>query len=230
MDRLIPVLLAIGAAACAPEPKTTADAQQLGRDHAVEELSAAVDVLDAMREIPAQRREAAKCVVVIPSLIRGGFIVGGRHGEGVVSCRTPSGWSAPAFVGLTGGSAGFQFGLESSDVVMIVMSERGMAQLFRSSFTLGADASGAAGPVGDGAQAATDATMTAEVLSYARSRGLFAGAELSGSVVTQDSDRLAAFYGSSHDVHAILAGEVPVPREATHFVGRLAAVFAGPRS
>jgi lipid-binding SYLF domain-containing protein len=116
--------------------------------------------------------------------------------------------------------------MESSDVVMLVMSKRGMTQLFRSGVALGADASGSAGPVGDGAQAATDATMTAQVVSYVRSRGLFAGAELSGSVVTQDSDTLAAVYGPSHDVHAILAGEVSVPPEVQRFVERLSADFA----
>jgi lipid-binding SYLF domain-containing protein len=189
-----------------------------------------VDVIDATREIPAKRREDAKCVVVIPSLVRGGFIVGARHGEGVVSCRTARGWSAPAFVAVNGGSAGLQVGVESSDLVMLVMSDRGMAQLFRSRVALGADASGSAGPAGDGAQAGTDATMTAEILSYGRSRGLFAGAELSGSVLTEDRDTLSALYGASHDLHAILAGEVPVPPQAASFVGHLAAAFAAPRT
>jgi lipid-binding SYLF domain-containing protein len=230
MNRPISLALVVGALACSSEPKSPAQVQQQGRDRAVEELSAAVDVLDAMRVIPAKRREGARCVAVIPSLVRAGFIVGGRHGEGIVSCRTQSGWSAPAFITLSGGSAGFQLGVESSDIVMLVMSDRGMAQLFRTSFALGADVSGSAGPVGEGAQAGTDATITAEILSYARSRGLFAGAELSGTVVTQDQDALMAVYGPSHDVHSILAGQVAVPGEASHFVERLTATFSGPRS
>jgi lipid-binding SYLF domain-containing protein len=230
MNKTISLLLVVGALACASEPKSAAEVRQQGRDRAVDELSAAVDVLDAMRVIPAKRREETRCVAVIPSLVRAGFIVGGRHGEGIVSCRTQGGWSAPAFIRLSGGSAGFQVGVESSDIVMLVMSDRGMTQLFRTSFALGADASGSAGPVGEGAQAGTDPTMTAEILSYARSRGLFAGAELSGSVVTQDEDALTAVYGPSHDVRSILAGQVAVPGEASRFVERLTAAFAGPRS
>jgi lipid-binding SYLF domain-containing protein len=147
------------------------------------------------------------------------------RGEGVVTCRAASGWTAPAFITVTGGSAGFQIGIESSDVVMLVTSDRGISKLFQSGFTVGVDATAAAGPVGNGTEAATDPSMTAEVLKYARSRGLFAGAELSGAVVKPDRDALVAIYRNEGDVHAILAGSTPVPSEAEGFVQRVASAF-----
>ncbi len=217
------VLLASGCSQ--PAPKSAAEARDADHDRAVEELADATQVLDEMNQIPTRHRERAKCVVVVPSLVRAGFVVGARHGDGVASCRSKIGWSAPAFVTITGGSAGLQIGVESSDLVMLVMSDRGMTKLFRTSFALGADASAAAGPVGQAAQAGTDASITAEILTYARSRGLFAGAELSGAVVKQDREALEAVYGSAADVHGILAGDVAVPREAGSFLARLGAAF-----
>ncbi|HTQ44952.1 MAG TPA: lipid-binding SYLF domain-containing protein [Polyangiaceae bacterium] len=181
-----------------------------------------MQVLDEMNQIPSRHRERANCVVIVPSLVRAGFVVGARHGDGVASCRSKSGWSAPVFVSITGGSAGLQIG-----VVMLVMSDRGMTKLFRKSFALGADASAAAGPVGQAAQAGTDVSITAEILTYARSRGLFAGAELSGAVVKQNIEALRALYGSAADVHDILAGDVAVPKEAGGFLERLGAAFPG---
>jgi lipid-binding SYLF domain-containing protein len=216
------MLLAVG---CSQPPKSPAEARASNHDRAVEELADAAQVLDEMNQIAERHRERARCVAVIPSLVRAGLIVGGRHGDGVVSCRTPSGWSSPAFISISGGSAGLQVGVESSDVVMLVMSDRAKAQLFRSDFALGADASASAGPVGEAAQAGTDGSMTAEILSYARSRGLFAGAELSGVVVKQDMDALTSTYGGSPDVHAILAGDVAAPREASALLSKLAAQF-----
>jgi SH3 domain-containing YSC84-like protein 1 len=209
---------------CSHPPKSPSEARDaLG--HAAEELSDATQVLDEMNQIPARHRERARCVMVIPSLLRAGLIVGARHGDGVVSCRVQGGWSAPAFVTMTGGSAGFQAGVESSDMVMLVTSDRAMTTLFRSSFTLGTDASASAGPVGEAAQAGTDASMRAEILSYAHSRGLFAGAELSGAVVKQDSDALAATYGPSADVHGILGGAIAPPPMSRAFLERLTASF-----
>ncbi|HEX8792411.1 MAG TPA: lipid-binding SYLF domain-containing protein [Polyangiaceae bacterium] len=208
-----------------PAPRSAAEARETDHDRAVEELADATQVLDEMNQIPSRHRERARCVVVVPSLVRAGLVIGGRHGDGVASCRSKNGWSAPVFVSITGGSAGFQIGVESSDLVMLVMSDRGMSKLFRASFALGADASAAAGPVGQAAQAGTDATITAEILTYARSRGLFAGAELSGAVVKQDGEALRALYGSSADVHDILAGEVAVPAEASRFLSRLGTAF-----
>jgi lipid-binding SYLF domain-containing protein len=218
-------VLAMAVAACSAPARSPADAPSADHQRAVDELQDATMVVDAMRDIPHTLRVRSRCVVVIPSLVRAGLFVGGRHGDGVVTCRTTAGWSGPAFVSLTGASAGAQVGVESSDVVLLVMSDRGMIRLFRSSFALGADASVAAGPVGEGSQAGTDASLTAEILSYARSRGLFAGAELSGTAVKQDESAVAALYGPAADIHAILAGEVAAPKEASPFLERIAAAF-----
>jgi lipid-binding SYLF domain-containing protein len=198
------------------------------RENARERLDESSTVVRAMLErdeIPREKRERARCVVVLPSLVSGGLVLGVKRGSGVVSCRTPAGWSPPAFVTVTGGSAGIQVGVESADVVMLVMSDRAVAQLFRSSFQVGADASAAAGPVGREAQAGTDEKMTAEILSYARSRGLFAGVQLNGAVMKQDPGPVLALYGGSSDVHAILAGEVPAPRETSPFSDELRKAF-----
>jgi lipid-binding SYLF domain-containing protein len=218
-------LLALGAASCASPARSPDQAHDAAVRSAVDELASATDVVDSMREIPLALRQHARCVIVVPTLIRGGLLVGARHGDGIVSCRTASGWSGPVFVSVTGGSAGLQIGVESSDVILLVMTDRGLSQLFRTSFALGADASVAAGPVGGGAQAGTDASMTAEILSYSRSRGLFAGAELGGSVLKRDGDAMGGLYGQEVDTRAVLAGEVPSPKEATEFLGRIAKVF-----
>jgi lipid-binding SYLF domain-containing protein len=216
-------------AACSGPARSPADAPGPDHQRALDELQDATVVVDAMRDIPHTLRVRARCVAVIPSLVRAGLFVGGRHGDGVVTCRTAAGWSGPAFVSLTGASAGAQVGVESSDVILLVMSDRGMTRLFRSSFALGADASVAAGPVGEGSQAGTDSSLTAEILSYARSRGLFAGAELSGTAVKQDEGAVAALYGPTADIHAILAGEVAAPKEARPFLERIAAAFPDAR-
>jgi lipid-binding SYLF domain-containing protein len=229
MRPITPCALALLMAGCSqPAARSAADTRAADHDRAVEELADATQVLDEMNQIPARHRERARCVVVVPSLVRAGLIVGARHGDGVASCRSKGGWSGPVFVTITGGSAGFQVGVESSDLVMLVMSDRGMTKLFRTSFALGADASAAAGPVGQAAQAGTDASITAEILTYARSRGLFAGAELSGAVVKQDRDALEAVYGATADVHEILAGSVAAPSEAGSFLARLGAAFPEP--
>lgn len=217
--------LTLFAVGCSGPAKSPAEVRTTNHDRAVEELADATQVLDEMNQISSGRRQRARCVAVIPSLVRAGLIVGGRHGDGVVSCRTASGWSGPAFISVSGGSAGLQLGVESSDVVMLVMTDRAKAQLFRSDFALGADASASAGPVGEAAQASTDAEMKAEILSYARSRGLFAGAELSGAVVKQDVDALVATYGETQDVHAILDGQVAAPKESSSFLNKLVAEF-----
>jgi lipid-binding SYLF domain-containing protein len=220
--------LALASSACDRGPSSPADARGADRQRAVEQLEESKTVVDAMlasEEIPLARRQRARCVVVIPSLVSGGLVVGVKRGSGVVSCRTPSGWSPPAFVTITGGSAGLQAGLESADVVMLVMSDRAVGQLFRSSFELGADASAAAGPVGRDTQASTDEKLTAEILSYARSRGLFAGVQLNGAVMKQDAGADSSLYAGSPDVRTILAGSVSAPREASAFADRLTRAF-----
>jgi lipid-binding SYLF domain-containing protein len=219
-------LLAVSAG-CGRSARSSSEASDQDRERAAELLRDATLVVRQLAEadIPGSRRERARCAVVIPSMVSGGLVIGARHGRGVVSCRAKAQWSGPVFVSISGGSAGFQAGLESSDIVMLIMSERAVAQLFRESFELGADVSAAAGPVGKGAQASTDTTMTAEILSYARSRGLFAGAQVSGAAMKQDHAATHALYGDGPDIHAILAGEVPPPKEAEAFLEQLQATF-----
>jgi lipid-binding SYLF domain-containing protein len=154
--------------------------------------------------IPQDLLERAECVAVFPSVIKAGFIVGGRGGRGVASCRTIEGWSAPAFFNLGGASIGLQIGAQSTDFVMLFMNTEGMNSLLSDEFTLGGDASVAAGPVGRQAGAATDLTLNAQILSYSRSRGLFAGLELNGVVIKPDKDDLRDVYGASATARKVL--------------------------
>jgi len=226
--RLAPclALLVISATSCASETRTPAQQSSDLRGWAKELVDdSSVVVRDMVSRIPPDQRGRARCVVVVPALVSGGFVVGAQHGNGVVTCRTPSGWSGPAFVSISGGSAGLQVGIESADVVMLINHERGLSRLFRSSFELGAGTSAAAGPAGGAAQASTDETLTAEIVSYARSRGLFAGVELSGAAMAQNRAAEDALYGGSPDVHAILTGEVPPPADVTGFLDAMRSAF-----
>src|ERR1019366_8335099 len=163
-------------------------------------IEAAGTILDEIQAAPDQRIPeevlgSAECVAVVPSPLNGGFVFGGRYGKGVASCRTPKGWSAPAFFAIGGGSFGLQIGGQATDVIMLIMHKNGINNLLSSQFKLGADASAAAGPVGRHAAADTDWKMRAQVLTYSRSRGLFAGLELSGAVIKQDKGSTREFYG-----------------------------------
>src|ERR1700689_1543056 len=163
-------------------------------------VEAAGTVLDEIQNAPDNRIPeevlgSAECVAVVPSLLNGGFVFGGRYGKGVASCRTPKGWSAPAFFTIGGGSFGLQIGGQATDLVMLIMNKGGMDHLLASQFKLGADASAAAGPIGRHAAADTDWKMRAEVWTYSRSRSHFAGLELSGAVVKQDKNSTRELYG-----------------------------------
>jgi lipid-binding SYLF domain-containing protein len=155
-------------------------------------------------------------------MLKGGFIVGAKYGRGLASCRTAKGWSAPAFFIVEGGSFGFQIGGQAVDLVMLVMNNAGMDHLLSSKFALGADASVAAGPVGRHAEANTDWKMHAEVLTYSRARGIFAGVSLNGAVVKQDKDSTREFYGHMVSFPASLKGEVDPPAAANDFLSSLA--------
>jgi lipid-binding SYLF domain-containing protein len=183
----------------------------------LDEIQAAPD-----KGIPQEVLGSAECVAVVPSLLNGGFVFGGRYGKGVASCRTPKGWSAPAFFMIGGGSFGLQIGGQATDVVMLIMNKRGMENLLSSKFKLGGDASAAAGPVGRHASADTDWKMRAQVLTYSRSRGLFAGLELSGAVIKQDQDSTRDFYGHMVPFRTSLTGEVDAPKDAYPFLSSLA--------
>jgi lipid-binding SYLF domain-containing protein len=156
--------------------------------------------------IPKQLFDSAKCVVVFPNVLKAGFIVGGRGGRGVGSCKNGGTWSSPAYFNLGGGSVGLQIGAESTDFVLLVMNDKGMNSLLSDSFTLGGDASVAAGPVGRQAGAETDLKLNAEILSYSRSKGLFGGLELKGVVIHSDKDDMKDVYGSNVTAKEVLNG------------------------
>lgn len=194
-----------------------------GRQDSIERLHLSSEVLNAMsgaadKGIPEEVLNNAKCIVVIPHLIKGGFIFGGSHGRGVATCRTAHGWSAPAFVSIGGGSWGLQAGLEGVDVVMLVMNDQGLQHLLSSKFKIGGDASASAGPVGRQTAAATDITMNSEILTYSRSHGVFAGISLNGAVVQKDDDSTRAIYGRNPSFRAILSGRTHSPRSADGFM------------
>ena len=168
--------------------------------------------------IPEEVLSNAKCIVVVPDLIKGGFIFGGKHGRGVASCRTEHGWSAPAFVSIGGGSWGLQIGVEGVDLVMLVMNDRGFQHMLSDKFELTGEGSVAAGPVGRHASAGTDWKMETEVLTYSRSRGVFAGLTLEGAVIEQDNDSTLAIYGKHMRFRNILSGRVSPPESTEQFV------------
>jgi lipid-binding SYLF domain-containing protein len=203
--------------ATSEEPNTKASGRVEAASTVLDEIQAAPD-----QRIPEEVLASADCVAVVPSLLNGGFVFGGRYGKGVASCRTEKGWSAPAFFVIGGGSFGFQIGGQATDVVMLIMNKNGMNNLLSSKFKLGADASAAAGPVGRHASADTDWKMRAEVLTYSRSRGLFAGLELSGAVIKQDKDSTREFYGRMVPFKTSLKGEIEAPKSAYPFLSTLA--------
>jgi SH3 domain-containing YSC84-like protein 1 len=193
------------------------------RQDSVARLQSSVDVLHSImatpdKGIPEEVLSNAKCILVVPDLIKGGFIFGGKHGRGVASCRTSSGWSAPAFVSVGGGSWGLQIGIEGVDLVMLVMNDQGFQHLLSSKFQLSGEGSVAAGPVGRHASAGTDWKMNTEVLTYSRSRGAFAGITLEGAVVEEDNDSTRAIYGKNMMFKNILSGRVSTPESAEAFV------------
>ena len=194
---------------------------------ATDRVEAAGTVLSEIQAAPDQRIPeevlgSAECVAVVPSLLKAGFGFGGRYGKGVATCRTEKGWSPPAFFVIGGGSFGFQIGGEAVDLVMLVMNKDGMKNLLSSKFKLGADASAAAGPVGRHASADTDWKMRAQVLTYSRARGLFAGLELAGAVIKQDKESTREFYGRMVPFKTSLTGEVDAPSAAYPFLSTVA--------
>lgn len=198
-------------------------------------VNAAKTVLDEIlsaqdRSIPMNILEQATCVGVVPGMLKGAFIFGGQYGQGVVTCRTGKGWSAPAFIRMAGGSFGFQIGGQSTDLVLVAVNDRGFQDLLKSKFKIGGDASAAAGPVGRAGQAATDWKMNAELLSYSRNKGLFAGIDLDGTSVTQNSEDTNTYYGTPHTFESILKGDVAVPQGAVPFVRSVAHYFVKAKS
>jgi len=177
--------------------------------------------------IPDEAYENAKCVAVVPGLVKGAFIFGGKHGRGIATCKLPDGtWSAPAFFTISGGSWGLQVGVEDIDLVMMIMADEGARHLLENKFQVGANASGAAGPIGRHASAGIDWKLDTKILTYSRSKGLFAGIDLDGSWIERDSDSTKALYGKDVSTSDLLTGEVPVPSEAKTFIAEVSRVKA----
>src|ERR1700686_3659920 len=199
-----------------------------GASDAPKRLDAAADVITEImaapdKGIPQDLLAKSECIVIVPGLKKGAFIVGGKYGKGFLSCRKKSGvgWSAPGSIRIEGGSVGFQIGGSEMDVFMLVMNERGVDRLLSTQFTLGGDATVAAGPVGRVAQAETDARMTAEILAYSRARGLFAGIALNGATLREDSDWNIDMYGKALKNREIIDGSVAPPKAAATLLSEL---------
>jgi SH3 domain-containing YSC84-like protein 1 len=196
------------------------------REDATERLENAGNVLHEImampdKGIPEEVLEHAKCIAVVPHMVKGGFIFGGKGGKGVATCRTANGWSAPAFITISGGSWGLQIGVEAVDVVLIIQNEKGMQKLLSSNFQIGADASAAAGPVGRHAEAGTDWKLDTEILTYSRAKGAFAGLTLEGASLRQDDDSRHAIYGRNVTTRATLLGKVAPPAAAKPFLAEV---------
>jgi len=184
------------------------------------ELSATPD-----KGIPDEVYKSAKCIAVVPRLLKGAFVFGGKHGRGTVTCKLPNGaWSAPAFFVISGGSWGLQAGAESIDLVMMIMTDEGARHLLENKFQVGANASGSAGPVGRHASAGVDWKLDTQILTYSRSKGLFAGVDLDGSWIEHDTDSTKALYNKDSSTNDLLAGKVPVPDEAKTFIAEVGRV------
>jgi len=175
--------------------------------------------------IPRSILAGASCVVVIPSYKKAAFVFGAQYGQGVATCRTPRGWSAPVCVQLTGGSFGFQIGGQATDLILIAMNDQGLQDMLKNKFKIGADAGASAGPVGRNAQAGTDWKLNAQFLTYSRSKGLFAGINLDGTVLSQNQDDTRALYGANIPFDTILKGNQATPPEAKPFVSTVAKHF-----
>jgi SH3 domain-containing YSC84-like protein 1 len=199
---------------------------QSRNDASTERLDKAGRVISAImsapdKGIPEEVLEHAKCIAVVPHMLKGGFIFGAENGRGVATCRTADGWSAPAFFAITGGNWGLQIGIEGIDLVMIIQNDRGMQRLLSSNFELGADASAAAGPVGRHASADTDWKLNTEILTYSRAKGAFAGLTIDGASIRRDDDSMRSFSGRHVSSRAVLSGRVPVPAAAQPFLSAI---------
>ncbi|MGA9421306.1 MAG: lipid-binding SYLF domain-containing protein [Rhodanobacteraceae bacterium] len=219
--RLAAICLGVLLVAGFASPARAGDKEITRAENAVRVLKEIMQAPDMA--IPRDLLRRAYAIAVIPDVLKAGFVVGGRRGEGLIAVKTPEGvWSNPSFITLTGGSVGFQAGVSSTDVVLVFRTERGVQSIVHGKFTLGADASAAAGPVGRSAQASTDAQLKAEIYSYSRARGLFAGVALDGSALAMDNEANQAVYGEGVTPRRIFEGGVDnVPNAVVDFRDRL---------
>ena len=224
MKILLSVVLLLGTTSVAWADQTPTDvADRL--NSAAATLQQVTDAPD--KGIPEEVLKGAKCVAVVPSMIKGAFIFGGKHGRGVSTCRLPDGtWSAPAFFTISGGSWGAQIGVEDIQLVMLIMNDDGMRNLLKDKFQVGGAISGAAGPVGRHASAGTDWKASTQILTYSRSHGLFAGIDLNGSWIERDQDSTRACYGKDYSVTQVLTGKVRAPGSAKPFLAEVEKVKA----
>lgn len=216
MKKLIALfaLLCVSSLAWANQNKTDVEDRLQSAAKTLEQIQGAPD-----KGIPQEVMEGAKCVAVVPSMIKGGFIFGGKHGRGVATCRLPNGsWSAPAFFTISGGSFGAQIGVEDVQLVMMIMNNDGMRHLLQDKFQVGAGISASAGPIGRQVSANEGWKLNSEILTYSRSHGAFAGADLGGAEVEKDASSTKAMYGKDLTSTAILTGKVPVPPAAHVFL------------
>jgi lipid-binding SYLF domain-containing protein len=210
---LCAVLLSLTNIAWAATAREATDGRLEHAGAVLHEIMAAPD-----KGIPEEVLEHAKCVAVVPHLLKGGFVFGAENGRGVATCRTENGWSAPAFFTITGGSWGLQIGVEGIDLVLVVQGDQGLEHLIGSKFEIGGDASAAAGPVGRHASADTDWKLNTEILTYSRAKGIFAGITLNGAAIRRDDDSTEAIYGAEISTRRLLRGDVPPPPQAQPFL------------
>jgi SH3 domain-containing YSC84-like protein 1 len=231
MKKMATIFCGLAMTACSLSARAEDDKAKVA-----ERLTAASQVIEEVmatpdKAIPSSVLAGASCVVVIPSYKKGAFVVGAQYGQGVATCHTGSGkWSAPVCVQLAGGSFGFQIGGQATDLVLIAMNQQGLQDMLKNKFKLGADAAASAGPVGRNAQAGTDWKLNAEFLSYSRSKGLFAGINLDGTVLSQNQDDTKALYGAAIPFDTILGGKQPTPVEARPFVRTVAKYFVAAKN
>jgi lipid-binding SYLF domain-containing protein len=229
-------LMMIAGVVSAPMAARAADASSMHKlDQRMDSAATTLEEIESvkLKAVPDWIASKAQCVAVVPGLIKGAFIIGAEYGQGVASCRTPHGWSAPVFIRMAGGSWGFQFGGKGTDLVLVAMNQKGMNDLLKSRFEIGAGASAAAGPVGRTANAATNIGLNSELLSYSRSHGAFLGADLKGVEVSQNiPDTIALYGGKYNSLSALLNGKVTPPNNtaAQHFVHVLNKYFAQARA
>ena len=223
MKRLLGIFLILAGAM--PFARAADDQQKIDS-----RLQAARTTIDAIMSVPDKAvpdgiARKAVCVGVIPGVVKGAFILGAEYGQGVVTCRTGAGWSAPVFIRLAGGSFGFQAGGQGTDLVLVAVNDKGFQDLLKDKFKIGGDASAAAGPVGRDAQASTDLSMRAELLTWSRSRGIFAGIDLNGVSVSQNRGDTDDIYGTQHTFAQILHGAVAPPQVARPFLRAVSQYF-----
>lgn len=219
------LLAATGVSGCGNTPPRGASDESTKRDDATEQMHEAAVVLREVTmmadSVPPDLRRDARCIAIVPAIVKAAFVFGAQYGRGMASCRTGITWTAPAFFDVGGGSFGAQVGYQSTDLVLYVMNDSGMRKLLSSKVALGAGMSVAAGPVGRDASASTDWKLRAEILAYSRSRGLFAGIDLGGAVIVQDRDRTRAVYGVDQDYRALLEGRVGWPASGAELLSVL---------